>query len=290
MDTTEIEGGERIDLPDGSRVWYFDEDHSYWLCKEDGGRGKRLSGVTTVISPFDSDYSSKQNLLKWAARTNGIGVAQLAAEGLSLEDVEDMRSALGWLGSADSIWTELEEAKLTFEDVRDKASKRGTNVHEMALAELGRGRPVPKFEGMTPEEIGYAKAVAAFWLDKSPDPDAVEQVVFSPEMFVAGRLDFLGGLGTREGRGVIDAKTSGFIGVKDHVQVAGYRMIAKECGFGDTDWGYILQLREDGTYRLIESVATPEQFKLGLDTYRAAGKIKREAKDAWARASVGGQG
>lgn len=293
--------GLRVDLPDGNAVFYMDRCskhppgqpnsgcqmcHSYWRCKADGKRGKRLTGMTTGIKPVDFDPG---RLLEWAARTNGIGVAMLASEGLALDDADAMRDALAWLNSADAIWAALEEADLTFDQVRDKAAVRGTNVHELALQALAEGRPVPDFDKMTPEERGYARGVMAFWLDHQPQVLQAEQVVCDSELGVAGRMDLRCTLGSewRLGPGVVDAKT-GYTGPKDHVQIAGYAHCADICGFGGSDWQAILKLKEDGTYELIPGVASQDDFLAALDLYRRRGRIEREAKKAWGAACRGG--
>jgi hypothetical protein len=260
--------GERIDLPSGASLYYVDADHSYWRCKEDGSRGRRLTGVTTVCKTLDYDPSK---LLGWAAKTQCIGVAERYAEGGDLD----------WLASQESIWRELESHQLTFEHVRDKAASEGTNVHERALQALALGRPVPDLDSLSDRERGLAKAVVAFWLDHDPKAELVEQIVYSERLGVAGRLDFLGTLSTREGRGVIDLKTGRWISAAAHAQVGGgYPLLAEESGYGEVNWALILQVREDGTYELIPAQGTSEGFQSAVATYREAGRINREASKA----------
>ena len=116
--------GEKIDLPGGESLWYFDEDHSYWRHNpKTGKRGRRLTGVTTVVKPLDYN---PENLLRWAAKTQCKGIALLAEEA-SPEDL------LRWLHNPDAIWRELEDHGLTYENVRDKAGVEGTNAHVLAF-------------------------------------------------------------------------------------------------------------------------------------------------------------
>ncbi len=280
--------GERVDLPSGQSLWYFDEDHSYWRHNPDTGkRGRRLTGVTTVVKTLDHDPSA---LLRWAAKTQCIGVAELY-ESTVLTEGSD---GLHWLSTQDSIWRALTEHELTFEHVRDRAAKRGTNVHEIAFQALGMGRPVPDLDRLTDEEQGHAKAIMAFWLDHEPDPECVEQIVYSERLGVAGRLDFLGSINGYDGPCVIDAKTGKYLSAGAHAQVGGgYPLLAVESGLipsepddgqdiyraiaGQEVTALLLQTREDGTYDLVPAEGTPEQFEAAVTAYRAAGKINGAA-------------
>lgn len=282
--------GERIDLPAGQSLYYCDADHSYWRCKPDGSRGRRLTGVTSVIKPIDFDPA---NLMRWAAKTNGEGIATLTADALCCEDVEEMRSALMWLSSAESIWRELESQELTYDHIRDAKTTIGSNVHERAMLSLAEGAPTPDYSGLSDAERPYVDAFVDFWLDHDPEPAYVEQVVAEPdELGVAGRLDILGRL-TSEcdspacachayiGQpGVIDAKTSRFIFEGPHAQIAGYRHLAEVCGIAETTWGALLHLKPEGTYELIEAQAEAEEFLAALTVYRARAAIKRRVNAA----------
>src|SRR5690242_20559111 len=122
---------ERHTMPNGIEVYYRDSDHSYWSDvkinpKVPGGFSGtgRLTGISTVVGPFDW---RPDNLMRWAARVNGEGVAALASEGLSQDDLEDMRACLQFLTSGDSIWQALSDARLLYDQARDDAAQRGTN-------------------------------------------------------------------------------------------------------------------------------------------------------------------
>lgn len=272
-------------MPAGQSVYEIPDDHpneklrhSYWRVKPDGGRGKRLTGVTTISKVMNLDPSG---LLRWAARTNGEGIAILASEAMGLTDADSMRDQLSWLNSADAIWRALEESSLTFEDIRDKAATRGTNVHELAFQALAEGKPVPDLAAMTEEEQGYAQAVMKFWLDREPVPTAVEQVLVDEERGVAGRMDFLGTTNEHLTPGVLDAKTGNYIMEADHVQVALYGHMAELCGFGVADWCELLHLRPDGSYELVPGQATVEDALACIDLYRRRGRIKGAATKQW---------
>lgn len=278
--------GELTELPDGTCVYFVEEDHSYWRCKPDWSRGKRYTGVTSAIKPIDYDPG---RLLNWAARTQLLGVAELAAERFAEADqMPPGPTDLSWLMAQDSIWRELEAAKLTFEHVRDQAAQRGTNVHEGALRRLAETGQPPDYEGLSEEERGYAKAVTSFWLDHNPNPLQWEQLVADEELGVAGTFDLRADLepcGVEECGcaaslfpSLIDAKTSRWIGRSHHVQLAAYGYLAAGCGIGESSPLLILQLRPDGSYSLIPARASSEDFLAALDVYRRAAEIDKQAK------------
>jgi hypothetical protein len=271
-------------LPNGTQVVYRDRDHSYWQTATAGPSGVskcsgRLTGVSTVVAPFDW---RPDNLMKWAARLNGEGIAALAAEGLSLEEADDMRAALSFLQSGDSIWQALADGKLLYSQARDEAADRGTNVHKHALHRLATGARMVDLAALTPEEQGYARGVMGFWHECEPVAKYAEQVVLHPDLGVAGRLDLICDLtwnGLRYRDVVVDAKTSGFIPTKHHVQISGYEDCALECGLlaAPPEIGFILQVTATGGYDLIPVTATRDDFHVAVDLYRRAARIGREA-------------
>jgi hypothetical protein len=279
---------ERHEMPDGTSVYYRDSDHSYWRDIKPKGKAwsgtGRLTGVSTVCAPLDF---RPDNLMRWAARLNGEGIAILASEGLSCDDVEDMRASLAWLGSADAIWQALQDSELTFEHVRDRAAARGTNVHKHALHALASGAAVPAFDQLTEEERGYARGVMAFWHECEPETLQAEQVVWSDRLGIAGRFDLRARLmGSYRGQSLlgatcmVDAKTSGFIAAKHHGQLAGYDLLARECGIGESERRLILQVGDDGSYELLDSAASHDEFEDALRVYRSAGRIGRATRAA----------
>ncbi len=259
--------GIRVELPSGDRVFYFDDHHGYYRCKENGERGRRLTAVTTVTKTLDHDPS---RLLSWAARTQLIGVADLMQS--------YPRAEVNWT-DPESIWETLRRLGLTFEDVRDRAGTRGTNIHREVFEALAAGQAaLPVL--MTPEEAGYAEGVIRFWEDEKPTPVLVEQIVYSERLGVAGRLDFYGSISSREGAGIIDLKTGGFLSVGAHAQVGGgYPLLMVESGWPAPEWAAMLQVK-DGDYTLVEAEATPEDFELAVACYRAAGRINGAAGKA----------
>lgn len=296
---------ERHTMPNGAECFYRDSDHSYWLGIEPKAKGDpegdwkgcgRLTGVSTASSPFDFQPDA---LMRWAAKTNGIGVAELVQTTFDVcegDPTLNLRDELAWLLDPDSIWQALERDSLTFNDVRDQAAERGTNVHKHSLYELACGKPVSAHDAMTDEEQGYARGVEAFWLEHMPETFQAEKVVMDAELGVAGRLDWRGRLQARCGRLdcpcrflpivgddhpamlLLDCKTSGYIPTKHHVQVAGYDHCCRASGIGHSDQGWILQVDGDGGWEIVLGCAFPEDFEVAVDAYRRAAKIKSRAR------------
>lgn len=258
------DAGEKITLPSGESLFYFDADHSYWRVNPHGARGRRLTGVTTVCKTLDHDPS---RLLSWAARTQLIGVVEL------WRSEPDWR---GWLDSPEQMWEALENAKLTFEDVRNRAAARGTTVHRDVFEALCRGEEYD-LDSLSFDERLAAEGVLRFWADEEPEPILVEQIVYSERLGVAGRLDFYGRIKSRDGVGLLDLKTGGFLSAAAHAQVGGgYPLLVSESGWDAPEWAAMLQVA-DGGYSLVEAEGTPASFETAVACYREAGRINGAA-------------
>lgn len=258
--------GELIELPNGSALYYVDDNHSYWRCKPDGSRGQRLTGVSTVCSPLDFRPDS---LMRWVEKLTLEGVARGFGGEAVPSDPHVLRQR-------------LESKELRWEQIRDQAAQRGTDVHSLMLHALAKGDDVPDLDELPEEQRGYGQAVMKWWLDRKPQVLEAEQVVLSEAHGFAGRYDLrcvLSG-GLEDGQtALVDLKTSGFVANKAHAQVAGYDLGAIESGISrvPSDVLLILQVAEDGTYREVRSCATHEDFLAALTVYRAAGRIGRDA-------------
>jgi len=267
---------EKVELPEGPPIYYRDSDHSYWEGlnkKGDGGTG-RVPGMSTVTKPLDYEPGG---LLRWAARTNGVGIAELVSDALA-GDPMALPGELDWLTDHESIWRELSERKLTFEDVRDRAAERGTNVHQRVLHALAVGAKVPSLADLSDDERGYGQAVMAWWHDRDPVALEAEQVVYSTTHHVAGRFDLRAKIDDEVW--LVDAKTSGFISNAAHAQLRGYELAARECGVGTSERQVILRLDPSGTYDEIECVAEEIDFVTALATYQSSKRIGRDARKA----------
>lgn len=258
--------GQLVELPSGLRLYLVDEGdhHSYWRCKDDGGRGRRLTGTSRLAKPYDID---PDNLMRWAARMALEGVCRAYAEASVPGDPLDLARELHALG-------------LTWEQVRDAAKLLGTNVHELILKPLASGREVPDLADIPAEHRGQGQAALRWWHERQPEPICAEQVVYSAEHGYAGRLDLLcrvSGAGLYDGVWLIDYAARGYIPASKHAQVAGYALAAAESGFPVPDALWIVRLRDDGGYDEIEVQASAADFLAGLHVYRSAGRIDRES-------------
>lgn len=278
-------------MPSGGTVFYRDADHSYWLSieqKADDWKGKdRLTGVSTVSGPFDF---KPDLLINWSARTTREGVCEVYHE--SIAGVEDgLDLDLSWLASPESIKKALSDRGVSHDNVRDDAADRGTKVHKHALYALAQGKMLAEHDKLNEVEQGYARGIEECWLEHDPETLQAEQVVMDASLLVAGRFDWRGRFRRQCGRpwcacmemvrggvAMLDAKTSGFIPLKHHVQVAGYMHCTSSSGFGYCDMGMILQVGPDGGWQLIPCRATRKDFKAAVKVYRRAAHIQKLAR------------
>lgn len=231
---------ERWTMPNGSIVYYRDTDHCYATeIRETNGKWSYVQGsrLTSVTTAIRPLDHNPDPLIRWAVRQS--------------------------------------EAGLDWQQVGQERATAGTNVHKLALHELALGNPLPDFDALTEEERGYALGVLAFWHEHEPVTEYSEQVVYSAEHRVVGRLDLIAEIGGR--RVMVDAKTtaSGFIPVKHHAQGPLYDLCAEECGIGGTEEQYILMVYPDPDREpdLIPSLGTHEGALCALATYREAQRI-----------------
>lgn len=162
--------------------------------------GKNIDGVTTLIG----NGLRKKALEAWGIKT----VAEYVAD--HLEDVYAMRSM-----GRDAIVSALKQAPYS---ERDRAAKRGTEVHALA-EQLARGEEVE-----VPSELaGHVEAYVRFLDEWNPVPVALERPVFSRKWWYAGTFDAVFEL--PDGRRVIaDIKTSrSGIFPETALQLAAYR-------------------------------------------------------------------
>lgn len=128
-------------------------------------------------------------------------------------------------------------------DVLEAAQDRGTAVH-LCCEYLDKG--VLDEGSIDPAIAGYVDAWRLFTAEMRPQWTHIEQQVYHPVMRYAGTVDRVGVLNGKEY--VLDIKTS----IASHpvwgLQTAAYaNAMDKKCALRAT-----VQLRSDGTYRLIE--------------------------------------
>lgn len=295
--------------PNGEVCFYRDSDHSYWgeikpkaKTKPDGDwcgvMDSRLAGCSTVASPFDW---SPDGLMKWAGEMTVTGVASMITNLLESPADPLLASLKQDFADADRLLARMAQLGLRWQDRRDERAEEGTSVHKHALYALAVGDPVPDYEKLTEVEHGYAQGVAEFWLAHSPGVMLAEGVVMDIALGVAGRLDLVCVLRQRCGKpgcpcaGVtlgadavlIDAKTSGFIPNKHHVQLAGYQHCYEHGDWGSINHKFILQVGPNGESDLIVAHADADDFRAAVDVYRRGGRIAKAAQaDRKAREAI----
>ena len=154
----------------------------------------------------------------------------------------------------------------------DAAATRGTNVHKATEA-------LDKFGSVEvdDEALPYLKAYLAFRKENKPDWEKIEWSVHNGLLY-AGTIDRYGTIG--EKHVIVDIKTTARIS-KGHrvLYTAGqnlYRM-AIEHEF-PVDAIYVLQLKKDGTYKLIELEIQNELAEACISMHQALTIRKRKTK------------
>lgn len=270
-------------LPNGDQIWYRDDSHSYWENTiEKGGKwcGQgRLMGCSTFVKHAEHDAGP---LMGWAGKRNVAGMCELIDRSINgLLDVgysDDLKDQIAWATDEQQAMSMLRENKLTWADKRDEAGDEGTVAHDTFEALL-RGGSVD-WMNVPDGAVEKVKAVEKFIADYSPEPLNLEQVIYSKKHGYAGRFDArLRVNSIEDGTAIdetwlLDLKTSGFIAPGYFVQLAAYRMAARECGVGDVDRMMILQVSPEGGYRLIESHATDEDVIACLRLHRQGKTFK----------------
>lgn len=127
----------------------------------------------------------------------------------------------------------------------DRAAERGSEVHRICQAlDLYGKADVPD------DVLPYVQAYVQFRKDHSVNWDAVEKAMHHPEQRYAGTLDRVGTIDGK--RCIVDLKTS--YQVQKPLAVAQlnlYRRMVEYQG-ESVDSLYILHLKKDGTYKLVD--------------------------------------
>lgn len=218
--------------------------------------GQRIPGVTTILG----NGLPKPALVNWA----GNATAEYAVN--NWDDLGEM-----------SVSDRLKVLKKARYEDRDRAAKRGTEVHDLA-EHLLKGEEVS-----VPDELrGHVESYVRFLDDWEPTPVIVEKTVINYKFGYAGTLDMV--IDLPDGRRVLaDIKTtrSGIYG-ETALQLAAYRFAEvyidgkREKPMPDvTDtWG--IWVRADG-YDVIPLHAddtTFQDFRRVAATARTAERIK----------------
>jgi len=134
-------------------------------------------------------------------------------------------------------------------DVLEAASQRGTAVH-LACEYLDKG--ILDEDSVDPAIAGYVNGWRLFMAEKKPAWSAIEQMFYHPALAYAGTLDREGLMEGDEW--TLDIKTAAASHPVWGIQTAAY---ANGRGKPKSRRGTV-QLRADGTYRLIEWKASTD--------------------------------
>lgn len=240
-------------MPDGSVVYFNKEKHVYKLINEKTGKPTvRIPGVSTVASAFPD---RPDGLMYWTESQTIEGILTL------LEEEERQYIPI----SVDGLRKLLDDRGLRYCNERDRAASRGTAIHEQILEALATGEDIPDLECLEEDERGYGQAVMKFWIDHNPQVLQAEQITFYKDWEVAGKFDLRAKI--NDEIWLIDAKTSNKVRAREHVQIEGYELLNRYCRIGSSDRRILLHLSSDGTYELIESEATGEDFQVALSAH-----------------------
>ena len=177
-----------------------------------------------------------------------------------------------------------------------RAASRGTDVHKV-LELTAKGQPIP-VEAVSPDQQGWVRAVARFWLEHAPVPVWVEVSVYSRNLHqpYAGTLDLIVWLRTGPNGEwelwLIDLKTGKGVYGDMALQQAAYRyahygLVTEDPSAPNPVWRRerlprvqrmgILNAHEDGSYDLVElhevdseGVPATEHFSTAYERWNQA--------------------
>ena len=134
---TEFGPFERIEFPNGTEVYWREDNHSYWRGAKQKPNGDwsgsgRLTGVTTLCAPYDF---RPDNLMRWVERLTLDGVVR----GFHGQRVPSDPHVLRQL---------LENKELRWEQIRDAAGRRG--ARSSACCSSPRARPDRRSRRVSP--------------------------------------------------------------------------------------------------------------------------------------------
>ncbi len=288
----------------GVEIRYEDSKHLYWVRGNQSKKDGLLSDTEWIPCDFSmsgvGDCLAKGGMGWWGMRT-GLHAAATLIERNYMRVTDDGKSIVvmaenAWeIPTMENLEYRTKKEKLTVNDTRDKAGERGNSVHKALEAWVESDvLPVPDFY---PEvEQGYVRGLLAFLSDLGPlkSKPQSEIMVASVEHRIAGRYDLEAVLhgsrlitkkatptwqGSKEsshpsakgpvykefkGRTLFDLKTSKDAYLSAKIQMTGYEGCRIECGMPKTDQQLIVNVGDDGTYKVTEADTTWDEFLMCL--------------------------
>lgn len=157
--------------------------------------------------------------------------------------------------------------------VLDQAAERGTKVHKATEA-LDKFGSVEIDDGL----VGYLKAYVQFLKDRKPEWEKIEWSVNNGTLY-AGTIDRYGVIDGKSG--IVDVKTTANIDKGHRVLYTAAQNLYRMAVEADkkVEFLYILQLKKDGTYALLELEIQDELANACIVMHQALKKKKRTRKE-----------
>lgn len=272
-------------------------------AREDGGPEYAPIEAVSVTTALKCLY--KGGLDWWGMRIGTAGMVQLFEMGVLAPTRTEHGQTLAVL-DGDGVWQfatqeslddALKRHGLNVQQSMDKASDRGSNVHD-ALEMWAATRTIPDPAAYPIHERPYVEGLVMFLRDAMVEPDGHEILVGSYEHGFAGRFDLQVKNEVERkvvtkvypkakpkhallplGKGRIDLKTSSDIYYNNFLQLEGYEGACIESGYGPSDWRAVLRVSKDGRYELrIVKDVTYDDFLHVLSTYWLTKRAEQAVK------------
>jgi len=216
----------------------------------------------------------------WEQMTTAEEALRMAAE-LFVRAYEQQNCTLPF-DRPEDVLRLIKSSEVSIDARMKQAATRGTSIHG-AFEDYANTGTFPSPSNFPPEYRGYLSGLAKACLELKPRFHGSEVVVGSKRHRYGGRMDHLLTLRDETRRGLLDLKTSAkanVYAVSHGLQLAAYQGAAVEMGMPLPDFRAVLAVGEDGTWRLEETKATPEQFYALVPVYESVKQIERDAKKA----------
>lgn len=290
-DLSQIPGAMRCvlhrDIPDGS-IDYYEADVG-WLTQRGEPRVKPYRKyVWTPAGEKGIRLPSTSNILEDICPKPGVPVW---AEARGIEGAVEAMKA-GWIykdSRGEDAVAIVREFGLGAEAAKDRAAKRGLNVHAINRHYM-ETEEAPVLSEHPAEHHGYLRGWVKATLTLKPQPTAVEQLVAHPEDGYAGRLDLRARV--RRALETMDYKTqeAGRIYRSAHLQVNLYERGSVRCGDEPADRLRVVVLPASGDWNEEQHTMLADMPAWSVDaalSYRRACRPIDSACDAQNRAVRG---
>ena len=302
---TKGEGAADTVTPSGLRIHFESKPRRHYTIEPPTVDGQPQAIVEAVSVTTALKCLYKGGLDWWGMRVGTAGMVALFEKGIIAPTQGALGPTLAVLDD-DGVWqfatqehldAALKRERLNVAQVVDKASERGSNVHD-ALETWAATGTVPDPDQFPETERPYVVGLVAFINDAKVTPTDYEMLVGSYEHGFAGRFDLQVKNDVERqvvtkvypkakpkhallplGIGRLDLKTSSDIFYNNFLQLEGYEGACVESGYGPSDWRAVLRVTDDGRYevRLVKGV-TFEDFLHVVQTYWLTKRAEQAVK------------